>query len=85
MHLALDLMWNSRYTLYFPFRGWRFDPDPLPPNDLASFLKLIIWKITHQPEMLWGEVLGLAVLVAALVIRLRRPKEIPEGVRPTTP
>jgi hypothetical protein len=84
-HLLLDRMWLSRYTLLFPLLGLRFDPDPLPPDGIASLIKFMLWKVIHYPGMLVGEVSGLAVLGLYLIWGLMtRPPE-PEALEPAAP
>jgi hypothetical protein len=71
VHLLLDQMWSSLHTFLFPFLGLRFDPDPLPPS-LSGYIQLILWRLTHQPDMILGEFFGLAVLGLYLRAQRRR-------------
>jgi len=82
VHLALDSMWQSRYTLLFPFRGWRFDPDPMPPDGLTSYIQLIVWKLTHQPEMMVSELAGLTIIGLYLWSERRQTALLPRGGSP---
>jgi hypothetical protein len=74
-HLLLDGMWDSRFTLLFPLHGLRFDPDPLFPEDLSDYFSYLIWKVSHNPELLIGEAVGLIVIVLYLVYERRRARE----------
>lgn len=82
VHLVLDQMWSWPHTLLFPFLGLRFDPDPLPPDGLASYAQLLLWKLTHQPDMVLGETCGLAVLAVYLWQRRRRDAQAPAPLPP---
>jgi hypothetical protein len=85
VHLLLDGMWWSPHTLLFPFLGLRFDPDPLPPESLLKYARLLLWKLTHQPDMALGEIFGTAVLAIYLWGRRReaaaRQRLVPLGRR----
>ncbi|MFH0809531.1 MAG: metal-dependent hydrolase [Pseudomonadota bacterium] len=72
IHLVLDGMWRSRYTLYFPFRGLRFDRDPLSPHGFFEWLRQLFSLAFSQPWLVGDELLGLAVLVVYYFLTLRQ-------------
>lgn len=58
LHIALDGMWQSPETLWWPFLGWEFTP-----SGFTTFAAYVSDTLTN-PWVWIGEVAGLAYLVA---------------------
>jgi len=69
-HLALDRMWTSPHTLFFPLLGWKFDPSDSAEMDFWKFLVHNLQAYGGHWNLLIPELAGLGTLVYAFA-RLR--------------
>ncbi len=58
LHLALDGMWQSPETLWWPFFGWEFTPSGFTTYGSYAF------EVVSSPWMWMGEAVGLVYLIA---------------------
>lgn len=67
MHLALDFMWQTPRTLFWPFLGWHF---PIyAQGDLKGWLNELWLGLIHNPTTYVPEIIGFfAVMVFIFII-----------------
>ena len=68
-HLAEDSIWRAPSTLLWPLLGWTF-----PARDITGWVRRIMGNLFTDPMVYIPELIGLAVLVWAFVVLVRRRK-----------
>ena len=63
-HLALDEMWLSPRTLFWPLYGWGFER-----TDVSHWLEMLLTSLGTKPRVYVPEIIG-ALLLAAILWRM---------------